>query len=59
MQLYRCVFVNNTAYRTGAAISFNGAIGSTLLLQDTIFDRNAVEVPTDGRTTDITVLLYT
>ena len=43
----------------GGAIAITAVPGTTVLLQDILFDRNAVEVPMDGRTVDITVLLYT
>ena len=43
----------------GGAISISAVLGSTVLLQELVFDRNVLRVPTDGRTTDVTVLLFT
>eukprot|EP01045_Picozoa_sp_COSAG04_P005276 COSAG04_NODE_242_length_19007_cov_3.089433_8_plen_1575_part_00 len=52
-----CMFRDNVAFSSAAALSIPGLSGSTLILEASIFDGNAVRVPQDGRTTDVTVLL--
>jgi len=46
-------------YKYGGAIGMTGLPGSSAILQEMVFERNAVQVPMDGSTIDITVLLYT
>eukprot|EP01045_Picozoa_sp_COSAG04_P012063 COSAG04_NODE_797_length_10240_cov_3.294547_5_plen_357_part_00 len=51
----RCLFRENTAYKGGGAIAVMGPASSTLLVDDSIFDANAVRVPMDGAGMDVTV----
>ena len=50
---------HNVAYRNGGAIFVQSLPGTTMILETSIFESNAVRVPEDGRTTDATILLYT
>eukprot|EP01045_Picozoa_sp_COSAG04_P042929 COSAG04_NODE_13813_length_591_cov_1.134146_1_plen_55_part_10 len=49
----------NLSYKSGGAITVLGPAISTFLVEDSIFDMNAVRVPANGARMDITVRLNT
>eukprot|EP01045_Picozoa_sp_COSAG04_P002616 COSAG04_NODE_97_length_26459_cov_6.507246_4_plen_1426_part_00 len=57
VRLWRCVLRGNQAKLSGGAISFQGVPSATLLVEFTLFERNAVRLRTDGQGVDVTVLL--
>ena len=58
LRFRQCIFRDNVARISGAAIDAPALPGSQLIVEATLFERNAVRVPADGRTIDVTVLLY-
>eukprot|EP01045_Picozoa_sp_COSAG04_P020662 COSAG04_NODE_2139_length_4717_cov_1.826981_2_plen_752_part_00 len=58
LQFRSCVFRLNEAYKSGGAIFVLGSEASTLMIQDSTFDANAVRVAADAAV-DVTVRLNT
>eukprot|EP01045_Picozoa_sp_COSAG04_P005864 COSAG04_NODE_279_length_18210_cov_5.657225_1_plen_1569_part_10 len=55
----RCMFLDNLAYKSGGAIFMLGSQASTLLIEESILEANAVRVPSDQGSAYVTVLLNT
>ena len=57
MAVRRCMFRENTAYSYAGAIAALGPAISTLIVEDSVFDSNAVRAPMDAGDMEVTVRL--
>ena len=60
LRFFRCVFRENTAYKSAGAIAVQGPAISSLLVEESVFDSNAVRrASTDASGVDVPVRLNT